>query len=69
MSPASTANLAATALIEPRAPSNSAVEIENCLIRAILPSTVLFRSSNDGASVLFAKAFNACSVSWADKPA
>ena len=37
---ASTANFAATALIDPRDPSSSLLEILNCLIKAIEPSTV-----------------------------
>ena len=69
MSLASTANLAATAFTEPRALSNSPAPIPNCLINAILPSTVSFILSNDGANELKAKALRAFSVSEALRPA
>ena len=69
MSDDSTANFAATAFIEPKADSSSVALIPNCLIRAMLPSTVLFMSSNEGAKALNAKAFNALSVSLALNPA
>ena len=69
MSPASTANLPATALILPRLLSKSLAEIPNCLINAILPSTVLLKLSNVGAKALLAKASNAMDVSLALNPA
>ena len=65
----STANFAATALTDPRALSRSSALILNCLINAILPSTVLFMSSKDGAKLLRAKALRAFSVSLALRPA
>ena len=69
ISPASTAKPAATALILPRAEPSSVELIPNCRIRAILPSTVLFRLSKEGANALRASASNAFSVSLAFKPA
>ena len=69
MSPDSTANWAATAFTEPRAFSKSPALIPNCLIRAILPSTVLFRLSKEGAKELKANALRAFSVSLAFRPA
>ena len=69
MSEDSTANLAATVFTAPNAPSKSSALIPNCRINAILPSTVSFMSSKDGAKLLNAKALNAFSVSLALKPA
>ena len=65
----STAKAAATALIEPKAPSRSFAEIPNCLIAAIAPSVVWVRFSKDGASSVLASADNATLVSSAVKPA
>ena len=53
----------------PRAPSSSPELIPNCLIKAILPSTVLFKSSKDGAKADLANASSAIVVSCADRPA
>ena len=69
ISPASTAKAAATAFILPRASSSSLADIPNCLIKAILPSTVLFKLSKDGARLVRANARTACSASLAANPA
>ena len=65
----STANCPATALIDPRAPSNSDVCNLNCLKAAIAPYVVFLRLSNVGAKSALARASNAILVTVADKPA
>ena len=55
----STANLAATELIEDSAFSRSLVLTLNCLIKAILPSTVSLRLLNEGANSVNANALRA----------
>ena len=65
----STAKAAATALTEPNACSSCPAPILNCLIKAILPSTVSFKLSKDGAKSVNARACKAFCVSLALKPA
>ena len=68
MSEASTAKLAAKALILPSSLSRSLASILNCLIAAIAVSVVFFISSKVGARVVLAKASSEILTSLAAIP-
>ena len=65
----STANLPATAFIEPKTPSTSLASFLNCLIRAITPSVVCSTLSKVGARSDLAIAAKLVLTSSAAKPA